>query len=108
MGERGPAPKCTPTYPELCCHSLEDLRILDSRERTPFGVSKKVKGIYESEIIPYWTGKTMREKVFNHMTPAWQEAFDAAVFTEFKHIGGADAEISVGRTDDDIVIHNSH
>jgi hypothetical protein len=35
VGERGPAPKATPTYPELCCHSLEDLRILDSRERTP-------------------------------------------------------------------------
>ncbi len=83
VGERGPAPKCTPTYPELCCHSLEDLHILDSRERTPFGVSKKVKSIYESEIIPYWTGKTMREKVFGHMSTAWHDAFAAAVFTEF-------------------------
>jgi len=83
VGERGPAPKATPTYPELCCHSLEDLRILGSRERTPFGVNKKVKGIYESEIIPFWQGKTMRERVFEHMSPAWHEAFDAAVFTEF-------------------------
>src|SRR5262249_4530427 len=24
VGERGPRPKGTPTYPELCCHSLED------------------------------------------------------------------------------------
>lgn len=31
VGERGPEPKATPTYPELCCHSLEDLEILNSR-----------------------------------------------------------------------------
>lgn len=23
VGERGPAPKAVPTYPEICCHSLE-------------------------------------------------------------------------------------
>ena len=28
VGERGPGPKATPTYPELCCHDLEDLHIL--------------------------------------------------------------------------------
>ena len=27
VGERGPAPKGTPTYPELCCHTLEDLEV---------------------------------------------------------------------------------
>ena len=30
VGEKGPRPKAAPTYPELCCHSLEDLDILDS------------------------------------------------------------------------------
>ncbi|MEI6310541.1 MAG: pyruvate formate lyase family protein, partial [bacterium] len=33
VGERGPAPKGTPTFPELCCHTLSDLEILDSREK---------------------------------------------------------------------------
>jgi len=42
VGERGPAPKATPTYPELCCHDLEDLRILNSREKTSFVVSGKL------------------------------------------------------------------
>ncbi|MFH1718600.1 MAG: trans-4-hydroxy-L-proline dehydratase [Planctomycetota bacterium] len=83
VGERGPAPKATPTYPELCCHSMEDLRILNSRERTPFVVTDEVKEIYEEKIIPFWTGKTMREKVFNAMEPQWHEAFEAGVFTEF-------------------------
>lgn len=36
IGEKGPAPKATPTYPELCCHSLSDLDILDAREKIPF------------------------------------------------------------------------
>ncbi len=83
VGERGPAPKATPTYPELCCHTLDDLRILNSRERTPFIVTDDVRETFAQKIIPFWTGKTMREKVFGAMTPEWHQAFNAGVFTEF-------------------------
>src|SRR5208337_4015736 len=38
VGERGPAPKATPTYPELCCHSLKDLQILNDRKKITFDV----------------------------------------------------------------------
>ena len=44
VGEKGPAPKATPTYPELCCHTLSDLDILDSREKIPFKVSPETQG----------------------------------------------------------------
>ena len=54
VGERGPAPKATPTYPELCCHSLEDLDILNAREKIPFRVSPEVREIFAREIIPCW------------------------------------------------------
>ncbi|MFQ5821472.1 MAG: trans-4-hydroxy-L-proline dehydratase [Candidatus Heimdallarchaeota archaeon] len=83
VGERGPAPKATPTYPELCCHSIEDLEILNSRERTPFRVSEKAKRIYKEKIIPFWKGRTMRERVFTAMSDEWMKAFNAGVFTEF-------------------------
>jgi len=83
VGERGTAPKATPTYPELCCHSLEDLRIVSSREKTSFVVSEDVRKIYKEKIIPFWTGKTMREKVFSAMDQNWHQAFNAGVFTEF-------------------------
>ncbi len=83
VGERGPAPKATPTYPELCCHSLEDLRILDSREKTSFVVTEEIRKIYSERIIPFWTGKTMREKLFGAMDQKWHQAFNAGVFTEF-------------------------
>jgi len=29
VGEKGPAAKAAPTYPELCCHTLDDLDILN-------------------------------------------------------------------------------
>ena len=36
VGEKGDKPKAAPTFPELCCHSLEDLDILNSRPLTSF------------------------------------------------------------------------
>ena len=83
VGERGSAPRATPTYPELCCHSLQDLDISNSRERTPFLVSERTRTTYAEEIIPFWTGQTMRERVFAAMTDEWLAAFEAGVFTEF-------------------------
>ncbi|MBE3070489.1 MAG: formate C-acetyltransferase/glycerol dehydratase family glycyl radical enzyme, partial [Planctomycetes bacterium] len=83
VGERGPAPKATPTYPELCCHTLEDLDVLATRERTPFAVSDDVRRVYAEEIIPFWTGRTIRERLFGSMTEGWHAAFGAGVFTEF-------------------------
>src|SRR4030042_1021465 len=64
VGERGPAPKATPTYPELTCHSLEDLRILSSRPKTSYAVSDECLRVYEQKVIPYWRGRSMREKIF--------------------------------------------
>ena len=52
VGEKGHAPKATPTYPELCCHTLCDLDILNSREKTSFSVSPEVRTAYEEKIIP--------------------------------------------------------
>ncbi len=36
VGEKGPSPQAAPTYPELCCHSLQDLDILNSRSKDSF------------------------------------------------------------------------
>ncbi len=83
VGERGPAPKAAGTYPEICCHSLQDLEILDSRPRIPYAVSGETRAIYESTIIPFWKGRTLRERIFEEMTPAWKDAYEAGIFTEF-------------------------
>ena len=83
VGERGPGPKATPTYPELCCHSLDDFRTLHTRDKNPFVVGDDVMQVYEEKIIPFWRGKTMREKVFAAMSDEWTNAFNAGIFTEF-------------------------
>ncbi len=83
VGERGPAPKATPTYPEITAHSLKDLRILDTRKKTSFSVDEKTKKLYKEEIIPFWRGKSIRDRIFNEMSKGWKAAFEAGVFTEF-------------------------
>jgi pyruvate-formate lyase len=83
VGERGPAPKSTPTYPELCCHTLEDFDVMSRRQRTPFDVDDSVCKVYAETIIPFWKGRTIREKVFASMSEKWMAAFEAGVFTEF-------------------------
>ena len=84
VGERGPAPKATPTYPEISLHSLQDLDILDSREKVFFKVDDEVRKIYEEEIIPYWKGKSNRDRIMSLMTPDWLNSYMAGVFTEFQ------------------------
>jgi trans-4-hydroxy-L-proline dehydratase len=83
VGERGPAPKGTPTFPELCCHSLEDLTILHTRERISYCVSPEARRVYEEEVIPFWQGRSMREAIFREVPASWRTAYDAGVFTEF-------------------------
>ena len=83
VGERGPAPKATSTYPELCCHTLEDLAILDTRPKISFRVSDETKQVYRERIIPFWKGKTMRERIFAAMDGEWKDAYGAGIFTEF-------------------------
>jgi formate C-acetyltransferase len=83
VGERGPAPKATPTFPELCCHSLEDLRILHARDRISFSVSPEARRAHEERIIPFWQGRSMRDLIFREVPDEWRAAYDAGVFTEF-------------------------
>ncbi|MCP3900994.1 MAG: glycyl radical protein [Desulfobacteraceae bacterium] len=84
VGERGPEPKAVPTYPEVCLHSLDDLGFLNDREKIPYKVSEKSKSVYEEKIIPFWTGKTIREKIINSMDKEWIASFEAGMFTEFQ------------------------
>jgi trans-4-hydroxy-L-proline dehydratase len=84
VGERGPAPKETPTYPEISLHSLKDLEILNSREKVFFRVDDEVKRLYEEEIIPFWKGKSNRDRIMSLMTPAWIDSYNAGIFTEFQ------------------------
>src|SRR3972149_3922966 len=83
VGEKGPAPKCAPTYPELCCHSLEDLDILNTRKKPRFDISPDTRREFEENIIPAWQGRSLRELIFREMSEEWKAAYNAGIFTEF-------------------------
>lgn len=83
VGERGPNPKSVSTFPELTCHSTEDLKILNSRAMTRYLVSEEDIATYQNEVIPYWQGRTVRDRVFSQVPQAWQSAYEAGLFTEF-------------------------
>jgi len=84
VGERGPAPKATPTYPEVCLHSLEDLTLLNDRAKVPYASDAGVRQAYEEDIIPFWKGRTIRDRMFRQLPARWQAAYRAGVFTEFQ------------------------
>lgn len=84
VGERGPAPKATPTYPEICVHSLQDLEILHNRKKVAFLSDEETRAAYRDIIIPYWEGKSNRDRIFKNVTSEWKDAYEAGIFTEFQ------------------------
>ena len=83
VGERGPMPRSVPTFPELTCHSVEDFEVLNTREQQRYTISEEDIATYAREVIPYWQGRTIRERIFGHVPAEWLAAYQAGLFTEF-------------------------
>ena len=83
VGEKGKDPQASPTFPELCCHSEEDMIVMSERELVSFKTTEEDRKLQREEIIPYWTGRSMREKLLSRMTPEWHDCYEAGMFTEF-------------------------
>ena len=83
VGERGPGPKATPTYPEICTHSPQDLDILNDREKVSFAVNDDTRRFFEKTLRPFWHGRSIRDRIFEAVDDSWKAAYTAGVFTEF-------------------------
>ena len=83
VGEKGKDPQSSPTFPELTCHTLEDMHIMNDRAVVNYSVTEQDLKDQEEIIIPYWEGKSMRDKLLASMTDEWKEAYAAGMFTEF-------------------------
>ena len=97
VGEKAGGPQQAPTFPELCCHTLEDMRVMDARELISFKVSDEALKAQEETIIPYWQGRSIREKLLNSMTPEWRDAYEAGIFTEFMEQRGPGHTVGSGK-----------
>lgn len=83
VGERGPSPKATPTYPEICTHTQADFEILHNREKVSFKVDAESFGIQQEKIQPVWSGRSIRDRILEEVGNEWNDAYQAGVFTEF-------------------------
>ncbi len=83
VGERGEKPKAVSTFPELTCHTVEDLNVLNTRDQQRYTISQEDIETYRKEVIPYWQGRTQRERIFNFVPDEWRAAYEAGLFTEF-------------------------
>src|SRR5699024_7070864 len=81
--EKGDGPQKSPTFPELCCHTLEDMRVMNDRELISFKVSDEDLKLQEEKIIPYWENRSIRHKILNEMTQEWKDCYESGIFTEF-------------------------
>lgn len=83
VGEKGDGPQSAPTFPELCCHTIEDMKIMDQRELIRFAVSDEDLRIQKEKIIPFWEKRSIRHKILNSMSEEWKAAYECGIFTEF-------------------------
>ncbi|MBL6468887.1 MAG: glycyl radical protein [Mogibacterium sp.] len=83
LGEKGKNPQASPTFPELCCHSEEDMKVMSERSLVSFHTTEEDRKLQAAEIIPFWKGRTIREKLLSKMTPEWHACYEAGIFTEF-------------------------
>ena len=83
VGEKGDGPQAAPTFPELCCHTLEDMHVMNDRELINFKVSEADLKLQEEKIIPYWKERSIRAKILEAMTPEWKDCYESGIFTEF-------------------------
>lgn len=83
VGEKGDSPQASPTFPELCCHTVEDMHVMNDRKLINFTVKEEDFGVQEKEMIPYWDKRCIRNKILRQMTPEWKKAYECGIFTEF-------------------------
>jgi len=83
VGEKGCAPQCAPTFPELCCHSLEDMRVMNERELISFKSTDDDIAFQRDTVIPFWENRSMRSKLIPAMNDEWKACYEAGIFTEF-------------------------
>jgi len=83
VGEKGSQQQSAPSFPELCCHTMEDLDVMNRREKIYFRVDDEARRLQAEKILPYWEKRSLREAILLHMSPAWHACYESGIFNEF-------------------------
>ena len=83
VGEKGDGPQAAPTFPELCCHTMQDMHVMNDRKLINFSVSDEDFALQEKRIIPFWEKRSIRARILANMSGEWKAAYESGIFTEF-------------------------
>jgi len=83
VGEKGSGPQSAPSFPEICCHTVDDLRVMNERDLIYFRVTPDDLKAQEEIIIPFWKDRALRDRLIAAMTPEWRQCYAAGIYTEF-------------------------
>ena len=97
VGEKGEKPQFAPSFPELCCHTIEDFEIMDQRDKIFFKVNEEAKRIQKEQIIPFWEQRSMRKAILEQMSPEWISCYESGIFTEFMEQRGPGHTVADGK-----------
>lgn len=97
IGEKGEQPQYAPSFPELCCHTIEDLEVMNQRDKIFFKVNEEAKRIQRERIIPFWENRSMRKVILQQMPPEWLACYESGIFTEFMEQRGPGHTVADGK-----------
>ncbi len=97
VGEKGEQPQYAPSFPELCCHTPEDLEVMNQREKIFFKVNEEAKRVQREKIIPFWEHRSMRKRILEEMSPEWLDCYESGIFTEFMEQRGPGHTVADGK-----------
>ena len=83
VGEKGPSPQSAPTFPELCCHSVEDMQIMRTRELIRFVSTDEDIAYQRDFVIPFWKDRSIRHRILSVLPEEWKACYENGIFTEF-------------------------
>ncbi len=76
-GSKAPTPKGSPLYPEFNTRWIEEeLDTLHERDETPFYVSGDTKAALKNDVLPYWKGKTVYDRIIEAVPEECVKAMD--------------------------------
>lgn len=97
VGEKGEQPQYAPSFPELCCHTEEDLEVMDQRDKIFFKVDEAAKKLQREKIIPFWENRSMRKNILAQMSAEWLNCYESGIFTEFMEQRGPGHTVADGK-----------
>lgn len=84
VGAKTPTPMGSPLYPEFDSKWIErEIDTLALRKETAFWVDEENKKVVKEQVVPYWAGRTVNDRIMENVPPESLEAVDEGVFFHY-------------------------